>query len=110
MDELSQIYALLNVKTQDHVKICLDTQHIFASGQYDLRHHAEVDRLFSDCPSRFSIDRLGLIHFNDSKSVFNSQVDNHAFLGYGEIWNQHHSSMYYMLSRIERLKIPALVE
>ena len=110
LDELSQIYALLNVETKDHVKICLDTQHIFASGQYDLRQYSEIDRLFADVETRFGSAKLGLIHFNDSKSVFNSQVDNHQLLGHGEIWAQHHSSMYYMLNRIERLKIPALVE
>jgi deoxyribonuclease-4 len=110
LDELSQIYQLLSVESRDHVKICIDTQHIFASGQYDLRHHSEVDQLFSDFQTRFSIDRLGLIHFNDSKTLFNSHVDNHAILGQGEIWSQHHSSMNYILSRIERLGIPALIE
>ena len=110
LDELSQIYTLLNVETKDHVKICLDTQHIFASGQYDLRQYSEIDRLFADIEMRFGIAKLGLVHFNDSKSVFNSQVDNHQLLGQGEIWHQHQSEMYYMLNRIERLKIPALVE
>lgn len=110
LDELSQIYALLNVETQDHVKICLDTQHIFASGQYDLRQHSEIDRLFADIEIKFGTTKLGLIHFNDSKSVFNSQVDNHQLLGHGEIWAQHQSEMSYMSNRIKRLQIPAVVE
>ena len=110
LDEIKQIYSLLNTDTQDHVKICIDTQHIFASGQYDLRQHSEIDRLFGDFESLFGIEKLGLIHFNDSKSVFNSQVDNHELYGHGEIWGQHHSSMDYILSRIERLRIPLVVE
>jgi deoxyribonuclease-4 len=110
LDELSQIYQQLNVEIKDHVKICIDTQHIFASGQYDLRQYSEIDRLFEDIEIRFGTTKLGLVHFNDSKSVFNSQVDNHQLLGHGEIWAQHQSQMSYMLNRIERLRIPAVVE
>ncbi len=54
--------------------------------------------------------KLELARFNDSTTVFSSQVDNHQLLGHGEIWAQHNSSMNYMLNRIERLKIPALLE
>jgi len=110
LDELSQIYQQLNVEIKDHVKICIDTQHIFASGQYDLRQYSEIDKLFEDIEIRFGTTKLGLVHFNDSKSIFNSQVDNHQLLGHGEIWAQHQSQMSYMLNRIERLRIPALVE
>jgi deoxyribonuclease-4 len=109
-EELAHIYRLLDPKVQEHVKICIDTQHIFASGQYNLQTEDEVDRLFREFQGLFPIDRLGLVHFNDSSSVFNSQVDNHAFMGRGEIWGKHHSSMNYMLGRLEHLRIPMLVE
>jgi deoxyribonuclease-4 len=110
LGEIKQIYSLLNTNIQDHVKNCIDTQHIFASGQYDLRQHSEIDRLFVDFETLFGVEKLGLIHFNDSKSAFASQVDNHELYGHGEIWGQHHSSMDYILSRIERLRIPLVVE
>jgi deoxyribonuclease-4 len=109
-EELSQIYRLLNPEVQEHVKICIDTQHIYASGQYNLQREDEVDRLFREFQCLFPIDRLGLVHFNDSSSVFNSQVDNHAFLGTGEIWRDHSSALIYTLETIERLRIPVLIE
>jgi endonuclease IV len=70
--ELAQIYRLLKPEVQERVKICIDTQHIYASGQYNLQTENEVDRLFREFQDLFPIDRLGLVHFNDSSSVFNS--------------------------------------
>lgn len=55
------------------LKITLDTCHVFASGSNIVQYFDTLKGL------------IGLIHFNDSREPFNSQVDRHAQIGQGEI-------------------------
>lgn len=108
LDELKYIYDRVDQK--DHVKFCLDTCHIFASGVYDIRTEIEVDRMFNEFESLFSLDKLGLIHFNDSFYKFNTQGDEHRTIGNGEIWTDNIGSCKYILEKIDRYKIPLVLE
>lgn len=79
--ELGQIVK--GVKNQ-RLKICLDSQHIFASG-YDLREKSEVNRLFDEIDHEVGLDKLVALHINDSKSECGSNIDRHENLGEGKI-------------------------
>ena len=67
------------VQTVDHphLKICVDTCHVFATGQCPLVY---IQSLLKDAP-----DLLTLVHYNDSKECCGSCKDRHAFVGTGEI-------------------------
>jgi deoxyribonuclease-4 len=67
------------VQTVDHpnLKICVDTCHVFATGQCPL---AYLQALLEDAP-----ELLTLVHYNDSKECCGSCKDRHAFVGEGEI-------------------------
>lgn len=79
--ELGEV--ILGVKN-DRIKLCLDSQHIFASG-YDLRKKEEVDRLFSEISREIGLNKLIALHINDSKTECGSNVDRHENLGDGKI-------------------------
>lgn len=61
--------------------ICLDTQHSFASG-YDWR---DFEKTVSRIDREIGLDRIRLIHANDSLTEFASKKDRHAHIGQGEI-------------------------
>jgi deoxyribonuclease-4 len=64
--------------------ICLDTQHAFASGiGYGTIEAA--DAMVAAIDRTIGLDKLGLIHLNDSKVAFASNRDRHENLGEGEI-------------------------
>jgi len=62
--------------------LCLDTAHTFASG-YDLRVDDGIQRALDEISQHLGIDRLKLIHANDSKVGLGSAVDRHENIGRG---------------------------
>ncbi len=64
--------------------ICLDTCHIFAAG-YDTRTMDSYQKTMNVFDSVIGLDRLLLIHLNDSKKELGSRVDRHEQIGSGYI-------------------------
>ncbi|MGD0862154.1 MAG: deoxyribonuclease IV [Candidatus Limnocylindrales bacterium] len=66
------------------LRFCLDTAHLWGAG-YDVADPAEVDRILTRFDRLIGLDRLAIIHFNDTDSEFGSSHDRHAHLGEGQI-------------------------
>jgi deoxyribonuclease-4 len=64
--------------------ICVDTCHLHAAG-VDLSMPQGIEDLVEELDSAVGIDRLGLIHTNDSKYPVGSHRDRHWHIGQGEI-------------------------
>jgi len=64
--------------------VCFDTAHAFASG-YDLRDKKLVKKTFDDFDKIIGLERLKLIHGNDSMVDFDSKKDRHENIGKGKI-------------------------
>jgi deoxyribonuclease IV len=64
--------------------VCLDTCHLFASG-YDLRTRENVDETIAHFDKVVGIKQLHVIHLNDSKGTFKSNLDRHEHIGIGLI-------------------------
>lgn len=64
--------------------IALDSCHAFGAG-YDLRDEAEVERLVRDVDQAVGLERLRLLHVNDSRDEAGSKRDRHAHVGRGTI-------------------------
>ncbi len=78
-----QIGALFDRLGRDaRLGLCLDTAHTFASG-YDLRIDEGIARAVDEISAHIGIDRLRLIHANDSKVGLGSAVDRHENIGKG---------------------------
>jgi deoxyribonuclease-4 len=82
---LEEIKGVLDkVKEGRRVGVCLDSCHLFAAG-FDLRGDEAVTNtmgLFSDI---VGLDRLKVVHLNDSKGALGSRLDRHENIGAGKI-------------------------
>ncbi|MFP4590843.1 MAG: deoxyribonuclease IV [Halobacteriales archaeon] len=68
----------------DDVAVCLDTAHMFAAG-YDLATPEAVDETVAAFDEAVGLDRLEVMHLNDSKHACGTNKDEHAHVGEGEI-------------------------
>jgi len=64
--------------------LCFDTCHAFVSG-YDVSTARGLDETIQEIDRTVGLDRLKLVHFNDSKHGLGSRRDRHAHIGEGEI-------------------------
>jgi deoxyribonuclease IV len=63
---------------------CLDTAHLWGAG-YDLADPDATDRLLARFDELIGLDRLVMLHLNDSKAERGSRLDRHQHVGAGRI-------------------------
>lgn len=84
-EELAQVLAGAAARgISPPVGICLDTAHLWGAG-YDLSSAAAARRTIAEFNELVGLDRLGLIHFNDSPVARASFRDRHEHIGHGNI-------------------------
>ena len=66
------------------IGFCLDTAHAWGAG-IDLGDPARTDAFLEDFEARIGLDRLVMIHLNDSKADLGSRLDRHEHVGAGRI-------------------------
>lgn len=66
---------------KDRLGVCLDTCHVHDAG-YDI---SDVDGLLDEFNRIIGLDRLLVVHVNDSKNIRSAHKDRHENIGYGEI-------------------------
>jgi deoxyribonuclease-4 len=64
--------------------ICLDTCHVFAAG-YDIRTDEGWEHMLHELDTTLGLDRLRVIHVNDSEKNLGSRRDRHEHIGKGRI-------------------------
>ena len=85
-EEIAAILDRIDAKAarRKRVGVCLDTCHVFAAG-YPLHPQAALDDTLSQFDRLIGLDRLQLIHANDSKRELGSRVDRHEEIGKDKI-------------------------
>ena len=73
-----------SVAEKSRVATCFDTCHAFAAG-YDLRDKRSVDKTIEKLRETVGLDRIKIIHANDSKGNLASHTDRHEHIGMGRI-------------------------
>jgi deoxyribonuclease IV len=68
----------------DRLAFCLDTAHLWGAG-YDLSTVEGATAVLDRFDALIGLDRLALIHLNDSRSRLGSRSDRHEHLGAGDI-------------------------
>lgn len=81
-EEIAAIIDL--VEDKERVGVCFDTCHAFAAG-YDIRTVDGVRSVFDEFDRIIGIDKLKVLHLNDSKQPFGSNKDRHEHIGEGLI-------------------------
>lgn len=77
-------FVLQALDHPDRLAVCLDTCHLFAAG-YDLRTPEAYAATMAEFDQVIGLERVRLVHANDSKRELGSRVDRHAAIGGGEI-------------------------
>jgi deoxyribonuclease-4 len=83
-----EIQRIINgIEDKKRVGVCLDTAHAFAAG-YDIRTPDDVDQTLKRFDSILGLDRLKVIHLNDSKGELGCGRDRHEHIGLGYIGDE----------------------
>ena len=84
LEELARILESVPSAVEEHLAFCLDTAHLWGAG-YDISTEPGVAAVLDRFDELIGIDRLALIHLNDSKSALGSRHDRHEHVGAGKI-------------------------
>ena len=68
----------------EQIVVCMDTCHVFAAG-YEIRTEEGYAGVMDQFDQIVGLEKLEVLHFNDSKRSFGSRVDRHEHIGKGEI-------------------------
>lgn len=77
-------YMIDKAGSHDKLGVCLDTCHIFAAG-YPISDPKDYKKTIKQFDDTIGLDRLRIIHMNDSKKEFESKRDRHEHIGEGFI-------------------------
>ena len=114
LDELAKIYGMFTPERQKRLGFCLDTCHIFVAGELDVRQADAVTAWFNKFDRILGLEKLKVIHFNDSNKKFDAHSDNHHDLLVGHIGNPKHGGNSNGLKTLARLAhkngIPMVME
>jgi deoxyribonuclease-4 len=81
---LEEVAEILQGLSSLPVQACLDTAHLFASG-YDIKTEAGLASTLGQVDSTIGLDRVPVLHVNDSKIPLGGRVDRHEQIGKGKI-------------------------
>lgn len=81
-ENLRTIIDLVPKTHRDRVGVCVDTCHAFSAG-YDWVN--DYDGVWTHFDDVIGLERLGLLHLNDSKHPFDSRKDRHEAIGEGTL-------------------------
>jgi deoxyribonuclease-4 len=105
--DLEQIARIMADVAEGHrLVFCLDTCHAFAGG-YDVRTSAGYEQFVIDIDTIIGIDRLKVIHVNDSLGECGSRVDRHEDIGKGMIGE---APFRWIMNDARLQNIPKIIE
>ena len=83
--KFDELYDIINnVNNNDLLGVCFDTCHAFAAG-YELNSKNGLEKTINIFEEKIGLDKLKIIHINDSKHKLGSKKDEHAHIAKGLI-------------------------
>ncbi|EDP72901.1 deoxyribonuclease IV, partial [Hydrogenivirga sp. 128-5-R1-1] len=79
-----EIKALIQPFESENIGVCLDTCHIYSAG-YKINKEKGFQDYKDEFDTLIGLDKIKVIHCNDSKTPFNSRKDRHEHIGKGSI-------------------------
>ncbi len=83
-DTFGDLYEILEKVGNAELGVCLDTAHLFAAG-YDIRTKIALTKVIKEFSYVIGLNRLKLLHGNDSKVRLGYKKDRHQHIGKGFI-------------------------
>ena len=86
IEELAEIDRSVRAAGVPHARFrfCLDAAHLWGAG-YPIDTAAGVDEVVAEFDEEIGLDRLAMVHLNDSRSERGSRADRHEHIGAGRI-------------------------
>jgi deoxyribonuclease-4 len=86
VEELALVLEAIQARSvpKERIRLCLDTAHLWGAG-HEISNPVVLDELLDDLDTRIGLDRLAMIHLNDSRSDLGSHTDRHQHIGAGQI-------------------------
>jgi deoxyribonuclease-4 len=81
-EELATIIGRVDATQRDRVGVCVDSCHIYSAG-YDIVN--DYDGVLSRLADTLGLERLRVMHLNDSKTPFGSRRDRHELIAEGSL-------------------------
>lgn len=104
IEEIGQLISDLG--GGERLKVCLDTCHLHVAG-YDLSSPEKCESFLAEFDNLVGLERLVVIHANDSKDPAGSLRDRHENIGEGEVPKEVFSSL---LSHKVTRQLPFIIE
>ncbi|GIN85464.1 putative endonuclease 4 [Heyndrickxia sporothermodurans] len=101
-EELAKIIA--GVQHNEKLSICFDTCHTHDAG-YDIVN--DFDNVLEEFDRIIGIDRIKVLHINDSKNVKGARKDRHENIGFGHIG---FNALSYIVHHPQLTDIPKILE
>jgi len=102
----AEIGAIIKKTGSEHIKVCLDTCHVYAAG-YDIATDEGLEKTMAEFKVEIGLDRLAVIHLNDSKGTLGSHLGRHEEIGKGEIGL---SAFERIVNHSDFVDLPGIVE
>jgi deoxyribonuclease-4 len=86
IDELIAIHEAMGKRRVDMTRVgyCLDSAHLWGAG-VEMSDLDELDRVVEEFDRKIGLEKLVMIHYNDSKAAHGSKLDRHQHIGGGEV-------------------------
>ncbi|KKK35501.1 endonuclease IV [Salinicoccus sediminis] len=101
-EELARIID--GVENNDRLSVCFDTCHVHDGG-YDIVN--DFDGVIEEFDKTIGIDRIKVLHINDSKNERGAHKDRHENIGFGHIG---FDALTYVINHPEFKDIPKILE
>jgi deoxyribonuclease IV len=101
-----ELRAMMDEVGDRRVGVCFDTCHAFASG-YDARTAAAAAATLDEWERVVGLEKLEVVHCNDSQTGLGSNRDRHANIGHGEIGED---GFQALLADARLARIPFILE
>jgi deoxyribonuclease-4 len=82
--KFEELKAILDACPDVPLGVCIDTAHTFAAG-WNIRTTEGLETALGDIDRTVGLDRVAVVHMNDSKVPLGSRVDRHEHIGKGKI-------------------------
>lgn len=103
---LPELKDILGAIPSPRLKVCLDTAHAFEAG-YNFTTPEGLEMWIKEIESTIGLDKIELLHLNDSKTPLGSGRDNHQNIGDGFIGE---SGMKLLLNHPKLSHLPLILE
>jgi deoxyribonuclease-4 len=103
-EEMAHIVGAIDPLHRARVGVCVDTAHVFAAG-YDLVD--DFDGVWSRFDETIGLERLGMLHLNDSRVPRGSKRDRHELIGEGMIGTE---PFRRVMTDVRFVRVPKVIE